>query len=402
MKNSGCIPTPWKHRWRRFRYSVLPPLCFLLCLPVTMYLWRAQGRSPNAIGEVEAMRFSVAACTDGQLEPLLSSDLPGVPAGAENRWWTLYQKVRKGQVIARLDSAPLQAALEALVKEKEQFEAEVGATKEQLRIDVLDLPSTERRTEHDYIGDIENLRLEMVDRQALIAADTIELQRLNASLAYLEGLATRGVAVEMQIVDVRLQRDVTAKRIETNKTALEEVKGQLARAEVRLKEKPEADSPIDVDVMLQPLRKQVEMQESLIAEIQAQIDLCEIVAPTSGTICEIFCYPGQQIRAGDPILTIARDNGDEGRYVVSRLKQEQRIAPQEGDEVTVRARIPGSEAVIATIVAVSPQFEPVPLTRLVDSKVQEWARPIRIRLPDPLPAGVKFTPGELVDVTYKR
>ena len=90
MKAGERIPTPWKQRWRRFRYSALPGLCFLACVVLMLSMWRQQGRLPNAVGEVESVRVEIAAGTDGRLSPLVDRE----------NWWAPFETVEKDDLIA--------------------------------------------------------------------------------------------------------------------------------------------------------------------------------------------------------------------------------------------------------------------------------------------------------------
>ena len=117
MNNGGRIPTPWSHRWRRMRYSMLPVVSFCVCLAVTLWLWHRQGQLPHAVGEVEVVRMDVASGVDGRLLPL-SVVRPA---------WTLLDTVQEGQVIARLDAEALKAQVAALQAGVERLEKELDA-----------------------------------------------------------------------------------------------------------------------------------------------------------------------------------------------------------------------------------------------------------------------------------
>ena len=88
MANRNVIPTPWAHKLRRFRYGAMPLVSFIGCVALMIWMWQRQGRQPNAVGEVEAVRVDVAAGADGLLVPL--------PHGP----WTLFDSVQSGQLLA--------------------------------------------------------------------------------------------------------------------------------------------------------------------------------------------------------------------------------------------------------------------------------------------------------------
>ncbi len=67
MNNGNRIPTPWKHQWRRFRYSVMPAISFGLCLIVTLWLSGGQTVQPNLTGEINIERIDIAVGIDGMM-----------------------------------------------------------------------------------------------------------------------------------------------------------------------------------------------------------------------------------------------------------------------------------------------------------------------------------------------
>ena len=98
MNGPKHIPVPWKHRWRRFRYTTLPMLGFFTFLFIALWLWTNAGEIPHAVGEVEAVRVNVSPGSSGILTSL--------PRGN----WKLYEMVEMNQVVAQLDDRPLRAA----------------------------------------------------------------------------------------------------------------------------------------------------------------------------------------------------------------------------------------------------------------------------------------------------
>ena len=89
MSSDRRIPIPFRHRVRRFQYSVLPAVIFIASLAVTCWLWDRQRRLPNAVGEVEVERVPVVAGVDGTL---LHVGPPGM-----NRTWNLFERVEQGR-----------------------------------------------------------------------------------------------------------------------------------------------------------------------------------------------------------------------------------------------------------------------------------------------------------------
>jgi multidrug resistance efflux pump len=128
--------------------------------------------------------------------------------------------------------------------------------------------------------------------------------------------------------------------------------------------------------------------------LESAIDRLIVRAPIDGVICAILRRPGENIRAGDPIVTVANPRG---QGIVSYLRQDQRLRPVAGMTAEVRVRLPAGRFVAARVERVGPQIEPVPLHLCRDPKTPEWGLPVFIGLPDGLPV----RPGELLDVSFR-
>ncbi|HBO45618.1 MAG TPA: hypothetical protein DD670_17165 [Planctomycetaceae bacterium] len=374
------IPIPLSQRWRRFRYTLLPVLSFAGCVALAAVLWQRQGLSPNAVGEVEAVRIDVAAGTDGLLVAL--------PRGQ----WSLFDVVEKDDLIARLDDRPAKAAIRTVQWEVRRLEKELTAVEAQTAWDQARRRHDDSREAARLAWDIERRRLDVLDRKALIEVDRVELKRIEWRLDYLKPLAEQNAISKMECGEEEILRDQVVRRIDENTAVLAEAESQLAVAEKRFEQF--APEHIEVTRLLAPIQAEITMQESAIEELVLQVETLEIRAPISGTICQVCSWPGQHVRQGDPVVTIAAATG---RYIVGYVRQEQRIRPTVDSPVEVRVRLPNSPQIAARVERIGPQYELIPERHRRDPAVLEWGLPVRIALPRQLSA----RPGELIDVTFK-
>jgi multidrug resistance efflux pump len=381
MNNSvKRIPIPWGQRWRRLQYRVVPGVFFVLSLGLTIWLWQRERMVPNALGEVEAVRLDVAAAADGTLVPLSRGH------------WSLFETVLAHDVIARLDDRIVKAQLDVLQKELVRLRSELQATGVKERVAEFDRLQTHLRESSRLSWQIETSRLDVLDRQVQVEFDRIELQRRRARLEYLESMYKKSMVSEMDYQDEKMLHDQAEKRLADNTQALEQAKKQQQEAQERLKSLPEYQK-VELDALIAPIRDAIEAQQARIKELQLQTDNLEIRAPITGTICAIYRWPGQAIRTGEPIMTIAADNG---RYIVSYIRQEQYIALQAGAPVLVKTRQPKAESLASTIEQVGSQMELIPQHQRRNVQLPEWGIPVRISMPQKL----TIRPGELVDVSF--
>lgn len=387
MFSRDRIPIPWKQRWQRFRYSVLPMLSFVACVAVTLILWGRQVRLMSVVGEVERRQAEVFSGRAGWL--VAPADRP--------TFWRPFDRVNKGDVIAviaPLDDRPVKAAIATLKKDMERIRAQIDATLAQLQFDQAGRLDDHHREWIRMVLEKEKHELAIVQQEALIRTDQAELKRLSIQIGFLQrsNKQLSGVVAQQRLEDVEALHQVVATRIETNHRIKQKVEDLLERNEKRLAEYgpvPEGQ----FDKIVAPIRKSVETQRAKIAELMTQLDTLEIRAPIAGRVATVYTWPGQTIQAGDPILTIAADKADS---IVGYIRADQPIRPEPGTPVQIYSRLAGHKMVDAIVSEVGPQFESVPVELRRDPTRPEWVLPVRIALPVEL----KARPGELLDLKF--
>ncbi len=382
MSGAGRIPIPWKHRWRRFRYGVLPLVGMAACAAATLYLWGQQGLVPQAIGEVESVRVDVTAAADGELVPL---------AGGQ---WTLFDEVELNQVVAQLDDSPVRARLATHAEELARLRKLLEAEAAKLAVSEADRAQKHSADAVRLKVEAEQRRLTVLDRRIQVETDTLELDRLNARVSCLTPLFAKKLISELEIKNEKALRDEATKRLASNTKALGEAETQLRAAEERVRQLP-PQLAADRTKELAPLAAAVAVQQGLIRELELSTNKLAIRAPIRGMICAVFRRPGETVRTGDPILTLAAGSG---RYIVSYVRQDYRFTPRVGMPVEIRSlHAPICSPLPAIVERVGPQLEMVPQHQCRDPRIPEWGLPVRIALPQGCPS----RPGELVEVNFK-
>ncbi|MCX7425489.1 MAG: HlyD family efflux transporter periplasmic adaptor subunit [Planctomycetia bacterium] len=378
-----AVPIPWRIRWQRFRYGWFPAVAFVLSLILVAALWRRQEGTPNTIGRVEAARANVAPVVDGQLVPL--GEL------ADGRW-RLFDPVERGQVVARLNDQPLRALLSALHNDAAALRAELEATEAKAVTDREDLRYAYLRGSSDLLCQVERDRLDALDRLAMLEEDRLELSRLGGRLDVMKKARLSGMVTEAEMADVQSQRDRAAKLMDAHAAALRQAEENGSAAAQRWKTYPSPENP-DLTKLLAPIRASIAAAEARVDEVRARMEMLEIRSPITGRVCAVYFQPGQAVRAGESILTIAADRAD---YITAYVRQEQRFRPAVHMPVGIRVRMPGQRMTESTVESVGSQFEPMPSELLRDQRIPELALPVRIAIPD----GLGVWPGEVVDVRF--
>ena len=378
--SSDRIRTPWNIRLRRFQHRLLPLICFMFTLGVTVLLWQFHGSMPELSGTVEAVRVDVATAEDGMLLPSIG------------RMPMLFDEVKSGQILMQLDPTVATAELDALRGDLAEIRAKLSAERVELVLDRLERDRDHRREAIRLIVKVEDLRLDLLDRTTELEADKVEQMRLASNLQFISEAYRQEITTEMEYDNARLLHEQASKRVAESEKAKQGAATTLADAERRLDALVEPVEP-ELETLLAPLRSEIEAGEARVRAVEARIERLAIRAPISGTICAITAWPGQAVAANQPVMTIA---ANEGRYVVGYVRTYQRIEPHVGATVRVRRNMGPATWSESTIDRVSPQIEPIPEYLLRDPKTPEWGLAVRI----PIPNTLRARPGERIDIVY--
>jgi len=375
------IRTPFAQQWRRIRYQLFPVLAFGASVVLTVWLWGHQVGLPNTVGEVNLIQVQATSSVDGVL-----AALPG-------RTFEVFDTVKSGEVVARLDSQQILAAVDTFKKDLARIRGDLAAAEAQaLRDQALHEQGAKAEAERLAVG-VERIRLEILAHKADLEADRAELKGLTERYQAVKDLYDHGIESRLVLVEAASARDVVQERIAGYERAIREAEAQRKAAEERLKTLGPVQSP-NLEAILAPFRAAITTQEALIRETETQLAATDVRSPVDGMVSAIYYHPGQAVKAGEWIMTIS---ANQNQYVVCYLRQEQRIQPKVGMPVEVHVRSIPVNVIPARVDRVGGQVEAVPPHQLRDPKTVEWGLPVRIVLP----TGAILRPGELVDVTFK-
>lgn len=381
MADQRRIRTPFAQQWRRIRYQLFPVLAFVGSIVLTAWLWDRHMGLPNGVGEVNLIQVQASSSVDGVLVAL-----PG-------RTFEVFDSVKAGEVVARLDGQQILAAVDTFRKDLARIQGDLAAAEaEALRDQAIREQGAQAEAERLAVA-VERIRLDILAHKADLEADRAELKGLTERYQAVKDLFDRGYESRLVLVEAVSARDVVQERITAYERAVRDAEAQRKAAEERLKALGPIQSP-NLAAILAPFRAAITTQEALIRETETQLGATDIRSPVDGMISAIYYHPGQAVKAGEYIMTIS---ASQNQYVVCYLRQDQRIQPAVGMSVDVVARTIPVKMFHAQVDRVGAQVEPVPPHHLRDPQTLEWGLPVRISLP----TGVSLRPGELVDVTFK-
>lgn len=381
------IATPWAIRSRRLRQRFVPPLAFVGLACLVLWMWHQDIPAPHAIGEVEAIRSIMTAGANGLLtDP------------TEQHRWRVLEKIEANEIIARLDDQLLTQQLATQRAELERIQLEVDAATAKLSFDFANQQRDHLHEQIRLAWKREQRRVSALLTQVQLAADRVLEQNLDAAADRAEQLFRLSTpqlraASELESLQARLACDQVAARIAANEKTLAEQQQQVDQAVTAYDDYLPLHLPA-IAPLLAPLRAAITTQSSRIDEVRHQIDGLVIRAPYAGEIVAIHAWPGQRVRIGDPIMTIA---AAESRYIVTYVRADQSLNPTAADSVRVRPRHSLIHSEEAVIEQVGSQFEPIPPQHLRDSRLPEWGILVRVSIPHKLAVRA----GELVELTFR-
>jgi multidrug resistance efflux pump len=284
----------------------------MVALVGVLSLWTRQVPQPNLSGLARTQEFEVSTSVSGRLQEILVEQ---------------YDLVQTGQLIASLDMAPHQAALETAKAELARLSADVAAQqaalqaesqKEALRLSArreealasatADKPSDLRR----FLADESGLEIDALKIELKIAEDRLEANRLEVKLKRAESLASASAGPESDIVDFGLRREQALERAKNNQFVLQSMQAEIALAKQRrqafeLKQfaLPEVEAlNLDFELQLQGLRSRIVVQRRILRELELAEASYLLHAPRAGRISTLPAPVGQALLAGEPVVVI--------------------------------------------------------------------------------------------------
>jgi multidrug resistance efflux pump len=357
MKSQTVIPTPPSVRWREFRMTVLPGLTMIAAAVLASAVFRNSLFPANIIGRVETTQANVVSVKPGALTHLNVSR---------------FQSIRAGEPVATIittDPKVLSASLAVI-----QAEVEV------LRAGLAPLENVQRNAIN-----YEQLRLEMMRQQVLLATAKVDLQQFESEFARMEKLYQDKLISASDYDMSRRLRDAKA-------TQVEEQGKLVAQSESSLDRLGQVAGAVS-DPQRQ-VSTAIAVEEKKLKLIEAELSPLILTAPIDGLVAMIHRRNGENIAAGDPIITISASHTD---HIVGYLRQPLQIQPDTNMVVRIRTRGASRQVGEGRVLSVGAHLQPINDALLPPTRYDsvELGLPILVSLPRDL----MVHPGEFVDLT---
>ena len=226
----------------------------------------------QANGRIEGDHVTVASKFPGRVEELLARE---------------GDKVRRGQVLVKVDDTQTRAKVDQARHAWEALEAQVQAAHTDLAVLNLDVPLSIERADAQ------------VAKERAVVEKTISVEKAARSdRQRFRELAAKDQASLQQRDQAEMKWQVARKEIAAARSALAQAEKELAQAELGWKRIRAKEAEVEA------LERQRDQTEAVLNEAESILADLTIKAPTDGTITTRMVDVGEVISAGTPLLEL--------------------------------------------------------------------------------------------------
>jgi multidrug resistance efflux pump len=370
-----------------FRPHILPVTVWLAVVMCIVWLFSYRASRFEVLGIAQGPVHQIAATCTARLTSVTVQ---------------LFDEVKKGQTLAVLNTVldnenlpeVVQAQLATISGEIERLRAELAATENQLVTDAVNMGNARIADQRRFNVDVENARLQILQLQLTIETDRLSLEglKLNSKIFVLQNRPDVNDSASYELKKLKLQCDTLAKRIQENERLLGQAKRDLEQAQQRRDEfaqhQPQHPS---VENALEVIRKSIQVQERRMQELTVQRLPLELKSPFDSVVSLIQRRPGETVRAGEPIMTLAETKPTE---IVAYAAERQAGQVREKMMVELIKNSDPKQIASSQVTYLGPTIEQMPTKLWRNPNTPQWGRPFLVKVP----AGFKVIPGEVVSV----
>ena len=374
-------------------HHFVPVLVWLAAIGCLVLLFHRRQQRFEVLGLAQGKVHQVAAAVDGRLR-IVSVEL--------------FEDVSRGQTLAALDDTQLNAQIATIHAEIEHLMSQMLSTEDAMLAEAGNLETDSIAAQRRFFVDVENARLRILQLQTLLETDKVTAEDLAVEVKIATELLDKGAIAAYELQKAQALYNVVAKRIEENGHLLVQAEQDLEQAQHRRDEFARRQ-PVhpSVDSTLETIRKQIAVQEKLIAELSVQHQALRITSPVDGMVIQIqvnanqtalrrpgedvLRRPGEVVLAGDPILVVAETEPTE---IVAYIGQEQLANVKERMVVQLIKSTEPEQIANSQVVRLGPTMELMPQRLWRNRNIAQWGRPILIKIPPSL----KLLSGETVGI----
>ena len=241
--------------------------------------------------------------------------------------------------------------------------------------------------------DVERYHLRVLELQTQLQPDLIKLDDLKLEIEIEKDLVLKNaVATNYGVAKAQVVYDTLAKQVEETQLLLERAQLAWNKATQRQNNFGERQSAhYTVKLALDPITAAIEVQHSMLIEIDIQRKALTITSPIDGVVSEIQGREGETVLPGQPIVTIT---GSETTEIISFINERQADKIEVGDTIEIVKNGETPQIYEARIEVVGPAIVELPIRLRAIPDIPQWGRPMLIKIPPKF----ELIPGEAVGI----
>jgi multidrug resistance efflux pump len=372
------ILIPPAQRREDFKQKTLPLVVWCACAVVAVVMLFSRASRFEYVGVATAPSYEISSRSAATVASV------GV---------ALYDRVGPGDVVAILDDAQVNAAIETARANVRQLAAVLDVAKAGLggAAGSGGLATDMRR----FAVDEERQRLDVLAIRVTLEGDRVEEERRKVEARRAEMLRAADLLSDAELDDSRLRYAEVVRRNEENERLLQATEESVRRTQARRLEYTSGErGPGSEPAAFRPLREAINVEIQRLNEVETQREALVLKSPVAGRVSRILAARGQSVVAGEPILLIEEE---EVREIVAYLREGDTrvVAPNAKVRIT---SVRSGRVADSIVKAVGPGFEPLPQRLWKNAQLPEYGLGVTIGA-SPLMA---LTPGEIVSVDFLR
>jgi len=338
-------------------------------------VWLATGDAgvADAPAQVLPQEFRIAAAETGRLARIDAA--PG-------------QRVRAGDVLARLDTAVLEREIAVGEARLRQLSAEPGASSA-----IMD--SDGYASERKFQADLDDAESQLDAARAAQSQQAADLTAQREEIQRQRQLVKEGLTRADRVEDLEVRARSAADALALWPARIDALKSRQQAAGARLREwrerhKP-SSAPVSREARLQPLLDRIAEQREALRVQRARLAAASIIAPADGEVVSVSARAGDIASSGVPFVVV---HGTGPRMLVAYVNERAQLSP--GASAIARRRTPAREEIPTTVQRVSDAVVQIPARFWLLPTMPQWGREVYLEMASNAP----LDGGEAIDVKF--
>ncbi len=302
----------------------------------------------------------------------------------------LGQRVRQGQLLARVDTTVLEREIAVAEAAWRQSQSAAVAT-------VATLEAGGFATERSFRDDLDQATAALESAQAQAARERNELNVARQEATRWRQLAREGLARADRAEEWERQSGTLEGTVALWPGRLAQMEERRAAAARRLDElrtrHQVSSTPETRQARERPLADRSREFREAIEVLRTRLANARILAPADGEVVLLMAHRGDIARAGEPFLTL---NVDGANQLIAYVKERDGDWLKPGDQAWLRRRTTSRDESESTVLRVGSQMVQLPVRFWLTPATPQWGREVFLKVPTPMPA----TAGEAFDVRF--